>query len=245
MEQRRHEVMPERLRCKCDASMYSFQSTAEIPPLKGFVEQERPVRAIRFGLDITSPGYNIYVSGLTGTGKTTVIKHFLDEIASSLPTPDDWCYVFNFRDPNCPAVFNLPAGSARMFKNEMEELVQHLRTEIPKAFESKEYERSMGALIQENQERQQSLYNRLSEKARGAGFSLELTKVGVSLVPIIHGKTITAEQYEVLDEATKKEIEKRRGELQQDINAFLRQVRDINRESRDQVNGLNRKIGLY
>ncbi len=245
MEPGQFELPPERLRCKCDATMFSFQSTAEIPPLKGFVEQERPVRAIRFGLDITSPGYNIFVSGLTGTGKTTVIKRFLDEIASSMPTPDDWCYVHNFGDSNSPTVLSLPAGSARMFRNEMEELVQHLRTEIPKAFESKEYEKSMATLIQENQERQQSLYNLLAEKAHGKGFTIELTKVGVSLSPIIHGKPITAEQYEVLDEGTKKEIERRRAELQQDINSFLRQVRDINRESRDQVSELNRRVGLY
>ena len=240
-----YRLRPEQLRCRCDGSMFTFRSTAEIPPLKGFVKQERPVRAIRFGLDITSPGYNIYVSGLTGTGKTTVIKRFLDDIASSMPTPDDWCYVYNFRDPNSPLAFSLPAGKARMFKYEMDDLVEHLKTEIPKAFESKEYERSMNALIQENQERQQSLFNQLAEKARALGFSIELTKVGVSLVPIIHGKAITPEQYEVLDEATKKEIERRRAELQQDINAFLRQVRDVNRESREQVNELNRRVGMY
>jgi len=240
-----YRLTPEQLRCRCDGSMFAFRSTAEIPPLKGFVKQERPVRAIRFGLDITSPGYNIYVSGLTGTGKTTVIKRFLDDIASSMPTPDDWCYVYNFRDPNSPLAFGLPAGKARMFKYEMDDLVEHLKTEIPKAFESKEYERSMNALIQENQERQQSLFNQLAEKARALGFAIELTKVGVSLVPIIHGKAITPEQYEVLDEATKKEIERRRAELQQDINAFLRQVRDVNRESREQVNELNRRVGMY
>lgn len=241
----KYRLSPAQLRCRCDGSMFAFHSTAEIPPLKGFVKQDRPVRAIRFGLDIASPGYNIYVSGLTGTGKTTVIKKFLDDIASSMPTPDDWCYVYNFRDPNSPLAFSLPAGKARMFKYEMDELVEHLKTEIPKAFESKEYERSMNALIQENQERQQSLFNQLAEKARTLGFAIELTKVGVSLVPIIHGKAITPEQYEVLDEATKKEIEKRRAELQQDINAFLRQVRDVNRESREQVNELNRRVGMY
>ncbi len=82
-----HELAPESLRWTCDPSVFSFKTTAEIPPLKGIVEQERPTRAIRFGLDITSPGYNIYVSGLTGTGKTTVIKTFLEEIAAKMPSP--------------------------------------------------------------------------------------------------------------------------------------------------------------
>ena len=146
------------------------------------------MRAIRFGLDITSPGYNIYVSGLTGTGKTTVIKMFLDEIAATMPTPDDWCYVHNFRDPNSPLAFNLPAGRAKTFRAEMDELVRHLKAEIPKAFESKEYEQSMSAIVAENQEQQQTLFNELPEKARGQGFAIEVTKVGVTLVPLVDGQ---------------------------------------------------------
>jgi predicted ATP-dependent protease len=240
-----YELSPEKLRWNCDPSQFSFSSTADLPPLRGIVEQERPIRAIRFGLDITSPGYNIYVSGLTGTGKTTVIKMFLDEIASSMPTPEDWCYVHNFRDPNSPTAFNLPAGQAKKLKAEMEELVNHLKSEIPKAFDSKEYEQSMNSLIAENQEAQQSLFNELSEKAKGQGFAVEVTKVGVSLIPIINGRTISAEQFEVIDEAVKKEIERRRADLQQEINNFLRQVREVNKTSREKVMDLNRRVGLY
>ena len=113
MSAKSKELSPESLRWTCDPSVFSFKTTAEIPPLQGIVEQERPIRAIRFGLDITSPGFNIYVSGLTGTGKTTVIKTFLEEIAAKMPCPDDWCYVYNFRDPNCPTILNLPAGRAK------------------------------------------------------------------------------------------------------------------------------------
>jgi predicted ATP-dependent protease len=239
------ELAPERLCWTCDPAKFSFASTADIPPLEGIVEQERPVRAIRFGLDISSPGYNIYISGLTGTGKTTLIKLFLDDIAKHLTTPDDWCYVHNFRDVNCPTVLNLPAGKAKLLKEEMDELVHHLKSDLPKAFESKEYEQSMNALIVENQERQQTLFNELSEKARSQGFAIEVTKLGVSLIPILHGKQLTPEQFEVVDDNTKRDIEKHRTELQQEINAFLRQVRDVNKASRDRVNELNRKVGLY
>jgi predicted ATP-dependent protease len=245
MNLQNYELPAEKLRWCCQHDGFEFKSTEEIPPLQGFVKQERPIRAIRFGLDIGSPGYNIYVSGLTGTGKTTVVKKFLDDIASQLDTPDDWCYVYNFADPNSPIAFNLPAGRARMLKFEMDELIRYLREEVPKAFDSKEYERSMQVLMQKNQERQQALFEQLSQKARSVGFSIELSKMGVSLIPLIKDKALTPEQYEVLEESTKKEIEKNRAELQQDINSFLRQVRDINKESRDQVDELNRSVGLY
>ena len=245
MDKNPHELAPEQLRCDCDPSSFKFSSTAEIPPLKGFVAQERPVRAIRFGLDIHSPGYNIYVSGLTGTGKTTVIRKFLEEIAVTMPTPDDWCYVYNFRDPNSPVAIHLPAGRAKNLKAEMEELVAQLKREIPKAFDSKEYEQSMGALIAENQAQQQALYNQLSEKARQEGFALEMSKMGVSLVPLLNGKPVSAEQFEVLGDETKQEIEGRRSALQSDINNFLREVREVNKASREKVNELNRRVGLY
>ena len=245
MNRHPRELAPEQLRCDCDPSCFRFSSTAEIPPLKGFVAQDRPVRAIRFGLDIHSPGYNIYVSGLTGTGKTTVIRKFLEEIAVAMPTPDDWCYVHNFRDPNSPVAIHLPAGRAKNLKAEMDELVSHLKREIPKAFESKEYEQSMNALIGENQAQQQALFNQLSEKARQEGFALEMSKMGVSLVPILDGKPVSPEQFEALEAETKQEIERRRTALQSDINNFLREVREVNKASREKVSELNRRVGLY
>jgi predicted ATP-dependent protease len=245
MKENTNQLAPGCLRWTCDPAIFCFKTTAEIPPLKGIVEQERPTRAIRFGLDITSPGYNIYVSGLTGTGKTTVIKTFLDEIAAKMPRPDDWCYVYNFRDANCPTILNLPAGRAKILKAEMNELVRHLRTEIPKAFESKEYEENVNGLLRENQAMQQLLLDRLSEKARSQGFDIEITKVGVSLLPVIDGKPISSEQYESLDQEAKKQIESRRSGLDQDIQSFLRQIRDVNKNSRDKVNELHRRVGLY
>jgi lon-related putative ATP-dependent protease len=245
MNRKGNELNPENLRWTCDPSAFSFTTTADIPPLKGIVEQDRPIRAIRFGLDISSPGYNIYVSGLTGTGKTTVIKMFLDEIAAKLPCPDDWCYVHNFRDENCPTILNLPAGQAKVLKSEMGELIRHLKSEIPKAFESKEYEESVTRLLQENQGVQQILLNQLSEKTRSQGFEIEITKVGVTLVPILDGKPLTADQYQVLDAKAKAEIEMRRSGLDSEIQAFLRQVRDLNKESRDKVADLHRRVGLY
>ena len=239
------ELSPESLRWNCDPSVFPFKTTEEIPPLKGIIEQERPTRAIRFGLDIASPGFNIYVSGLTGTGKTTVIKTFLEDIAAKMPCPDDWLYVYNFRDPNCPTVLNLPAGRAKVLKAEMEELVRLLKAEIPKAFESKEYEESVNSLLRENQGIQQILFSQLSEKARSEGFAIEISKVGVSLVPMKDGHPIPPDQYETLDAETKKQIELHRARLDQDIQSFLRQVRDANKDSREKINELHRRVGLY
>jgi lon-related putative ATP-dependent protease len=245
MNEKDHQLQPELLRWTCDPSVFHFSTTAEIPPMKGIVEQERPARAIRFGLDITSPGYNIYVSGLTGTGKTTVIKTFLEDIAQKMPRPDDWFYVYNFRDANCPVILNLPAGRAKILKREMEELVRHLKAEIPKAFESKEYEESVNSLMHEAQGNQELLLSQLSEKARSEGFEIEITKVGVSLIPMMENKPISSEQYEALEPEAKKQIEARRAKLDLDIQSFLRQMRDRSKESQEKLSDLHRRVGLY
>ena len=108
-----------------------------------------------------------------------------------MPRPNDWCYVYNFRDPNCPTILGLPAGRAKTLKAEMGELVRHLKTAIPRAFESKEYEESVNRLLRENQVRQQELFGQLSEKARAEGFDVEISKVGVSLLPVMDGKPMT------------------------------------------------------
>ena len=245
MNVKQYEVTPDELRWTCDPSIFSFKTTADIAPLDGIIEQDRPIRAIRFGLDITSPGYNIYVSGLTGTGKTTIIKNFLEEIAAKMPRPDDWCYVYNFRDSICPTILNLPPGRAKAFKAAMDELVRNLKREIPKTFESKEYEETLGRMLKTNQEQQQALYDPLSEKARAEGFAIEVTEVDVSLVPLVNDKPMVSEQYEAMDADERKRIEQKRADLNPEIQAFLRQVRDINKESRDRVEELRRKFGLY
>jgi len=245
MDLKGYEVSREKLRWVCDASIFKFKTTADVAPLKGMIEQDRPVRAIRFGLDIDSPGYNIYVSGLTGTGKSTVIKNFLEEIATGMPRPDDWCYVYNFKDPASPTILNLPAGRAKAFKSAMNELVKSLRQDIAKAFDSKDYEENMNRLLQKNQETQQALFNRLSERARKEGFAIDVSEVGVSLVPMQNEKRISAEEFESLDEEERQRIEKKRDDLNPEIQSFLRQVREINKKSREKVGELRRKVGLY
>ncbi|MBN2243073.1 MAG: AAA family ATPase [Acidobacteria bacterium] len=245
MSTKPYTVPPDKLRWNCDPSIFSFKTTADIAPLKGIIEQERPIKAIRFGLDIASPGYNIYVSGLTGTGKTTIIKMFLEEIAAKMPRPDDWFYVHNFKDPASATILSLPPGRARAFKAEMSELIRNLKAGIPRAFESKDYEESIGRLMRKNQEAQQALFEKLSGKAREEGFAVEISEVGVSLALLADGKPMAPERYETLGEEEKKRIEAKREELNSEIQSFLRQVRDINKRSRDKVAELRRRVGLY
>src|SRR5215471_16087575 len=117
------EVPAEALRWSCDPSLLPFTCTAEMTPLEDFIGQERAIRAIEFGLGVNKPGFNIFVTGLTGTGKTTIIKAFLKKMTSQprpmefdLRAPEDWCYVYNFVDPDRPQALKIPRGWGKMFK---------------------------------------------------------------------------------------------------------------------------------
>src|SRR3990167_1029645 len=156
------QVPLERLAWRCDPSLLPLACTADMTPLEDFVGQERAMRAIEFSLGVNKPGFNIFVTGLTGTGKTTIIKAFLKKIIDQkrLPEedarfPEDWCYVYNFNDPDRPQALNVRRGSGKILKRDMETLVQTIQREAKKTFESEDFARQRQATVEQMQKKQQ------------------------------------------------------------------------------------------
>ena len=110
MAKNNFEVPLEKLKWTCDPRQFMFNNTSEVPPLEGTIGQERGVDAIDFGLNIKTPGFNIYLAGISGTGKTSTIKSYVEKLAQTQEIPPDWCYVYNFSNPDTPLSINLPAG---------------------------------------------------------------------------------------------------------------------------------------
>ena len=121
------EVPVQLLRWRCNPELLGFDTTKECRKTDAIIGQSRAVKAITLGLEIESPGYNIYVAGMTGTGKTTTIKNLLGQLDLKKPIPSDICYVHNFKDPDTPRVVMFPAGTGRKFQKDMDDLVAHLR----------------------------------------------------------------------------------------------------------------------
>ena len=121
----RFEIPAESLRWNCDPSLLPFACTSDMVPLEDFIGQERAMRAIEFGLAVQKPGFNIFVTGLTGTGKTTIIKAFLKKVTAERTAPpddssfpEDWCYVNNFTDPDRPQVISIRRGWGKVLKRD-------------------------------------------------------------------------------------------------------------------------------
>src|SRR3970282_2163558 len=127
---KKYTVPAEQLNWRCDLSFLPFTSTSEMTPLEDFVGQERAIRAIEFGLGVNKPGFNIFLTGLTGTGKTSIIKAFLKKVTgeriaqqADSHAPKDWCYVYNFADPHRPQALRIRRGTGKGLTADMEQLV--------------------------------------------------------------------------------------------------------------------------
>jgi ATP-dependent Lon protease len=151
-EKRFPEVPVEKLRWRCPPESLHFETTDEIEPCLDIIGQERALRAIRLGLQVESLGYNIFVVGLVGTGRNTTIKCLLEEIDKAGKIPDDICYVNNFKDPDQPKCVTLPAGKGKVFKKDMEDLIEFLKKEVPLIFESEDYQKKRRELVEKHRE---------------------------------------------------------------------------------------------
>ena len=143
-------LKPDALRKICPPESLPFEGTDELKPLEEVVAQDRAVQAIAFGVGIRSEGFNLFVLGPGGTGKTTAIKRFLASEAAKLPTPPDWCYVNNFADPQRPRALCLPSGRAHLFQADCERLLEELKAGLPRAFEDRKSTRLNSSHIQKS-----------------------------------------------------------------------------------------------
>jgi hypothetical protein len=139
------------LRKGCDPNFFPFKNTSEIEPLQGIFGQERAVKAMEFGLKVRIRGYNLFMSGMTGTGKTSFAENYIKKIAEQGKVPEDWCYVYNFDKPIQPTAMNLPAGLGKVFQKDMDDFIKVLMLEISKAFDSEDYEREKTDIVKEYQ----------------------------------------------------------------------------------------------
>ena len=246
------KVPAERLTWRCDPSLLSFACTADMTPLEDFVGQERAMRAIEFGLGVNKPGFNIFVTGLTGTGKTSIIKAFLKKVTTDKsppkddsPFPEDWCYVYNFGDPDRPQALNIRRGWGKILKRDMEVLVQALQREAKRTFESEDFARHRQVTTEKMQRQQQEIMETLVEEARKGGFALRFSPSGMALIPLKNGKPMQEEEYLSLASDEKKALDEKRSEIEKSVEEALREAKKLEREIVAKLESLEQEAGEY
>lgn len=240
------ELSHEELRVRCPLDVFGFSTTEEIEPLsKGIIGQDRVAKAAHFGLRIKSPGYNLFFVGVTGTGRTTYARKVAQEVALTEPTPPDWCYVYNFKNPSRPIALSFPPGLGKEFRKDIEELLDELRVRIPKAFEGEEFEAKKRLVLKELQEQVNELMEALNREAELLGFALKRTPTGFINVPLVDGREMTQEEFNALPPEKRKELEARSLELHERTMQVMREVQRLERETRERIKRLEKELCVF
>jgi len=222
-----HKLAASELRYTCNPEVFKFKNTAEIEPLDEVIGQERAVHAIDFGLNMNSPGYNIFVTGIEGTGRTTIVRDITSKYAQSLPTPCDWCMVNNFHDEYRPKAIPVPSGSAVLLSKQMNRLIHMLKSKLPKAFESASF-REKSAQVQEKfQAEEKSLFQKLEQSAQQKNLVINKASSGYQTIPVQDGKPMTREAFQALSDQKRKKIEADMQALQAEMDTTLREINKI------------------
>ena len=150
------EVPAHKLNTVCDPDSLGFETTAEVEHLDGTIGQERAMSALELAVDIEADGYNLFVSGVPGSGRNTALRSYLDKVASAKPNPPDWGYVYNFEEPSQPLAISMTCGMMRQLGQDMDQLTSACRREIPRAFDTDDYSHRIEEVMQEIQEKRQS-----------------------------------------------------------------------------------------
>ncbi len=228
-----------------------FRTTAELEPIRGLIGQKRAFKSIDFGLKVNSKGYNIFVAGRPGSGRTTYVLNKIKEVAKSLPSPSDWCYVYNFKEPSKPIALEFAPGKGRKFTKMMEDLIEEFKVLIPRAFEKAEYEDAKTVLVKEFQERVNQLMDELKKWALEQGFVIKRTPQGFVNIPIVeeedeNGNKKTREMKQEEFEQLPEEEQKRLQEISEKVSSktieVLREIRFLEKELQKKIKKLDTQI---
>ncbi|MBP2635159.1 MAG: putative ATP-dependent protease [Firmicutes bacterium] len=239
------ELPVEKLRFNCDESALNFTTTETVPPLEVMIGQERAVKAVEFGLFTKNPGYNIFMSGLVGTGKITYAEAAVKKVASKQEAPYDWCYVNNLETPGQPIALALPAGMGYIFKQDMQELIEDLKTDIPKVFSSDDYEQAKAGLVKQYQQQRSVMVEEFTQYAETQGISPQWSSTGFVGLPMVEGKALEPEEFQQLAKEQRDAIEKNLFAVHEKGMEVVRRIQMLERSTREELKHLDVKIGLF
>ncbi len=233
---------PEKLYRVCDPATLGFRTTEEIADFDEILGQPRAVEAMRFGIDIRREGYNVFVLGPQGAGRYTLIGEFLRRAAAAEKTPDDWCYIFNFAEPHKPRALRLPPGRGQPFKAAMARLVEDLRASIPAAFEAEDHLARRNLIEGELKGRHEQEFQALREEAGRRQLALGQSPSGFVFVPMKDGKALEPAAFNALGEAERDSYGDRIREMEERLEALLRQSQSWQKESLEKLRALNEQV---
>lgn len=240
----KYRLSSDKLKLVCtekDAALF-YDPEQEGDELDGLIGQEQGIRSLTFGLAMEAPGYNIYVTGPQGTGKSTCTMKIVTDFAVAGKEPEDWCYLNNFDIQDQPLAVSLPAGQGRVFQRDMEVLVEDLKVFIPKAFQSSVYEKKKTSIVESLQNKMDSLFQRMEEVAAENSYTLQQIPPRIMLIPMKDGKPIPKEDFDSLPQEEREKMEERGRFLGQKLDEALREGQKYENKAKEAIAQLEQSV---
>ena len=247
MRKKLPEVPVSELRAHVDPKSLSFESTASLqPPTERLLGQERASDAIKFGMGMKESNYHIFIAGPSKAGLTYAARTYLEEQARQEPTPPDWCYVYNFKEPDKPKSLKISAGQGKELRKDMQEFIKSLQTKVSEVFDSDDYQ-AKGEELQQGFERyRRESIDGLSRLAKEEGFMLQVSQVGMVIIPATkQGQPLSQEELAQLNEKEKQRLRKKSEELQEKMKETVKKMRDAEGELKGKRDELKREIAHF
>ena len=239
-----NELSYKDLKFNYDPEFFKFNDTSEITSTETEIGQERGIKALEFGVNVDIKGYNLYLEGPGGVGKTMYAKNYLSTIAKKKKTPCDWCYIYNFDNPNEPIAVSFPAGNGKQFKETMDTFIKEIRQDIKSTFNNDDFEKEKKLIRQEFEEKKAALLEKLNTEAGKYSFQVKSTQNGIYMMPVVDGKTIEEEEFDKLDEKVKNEFEEKSAVVQQAIMDAISKIKEMERASDKRLEEWQANIAL-
>ena len=240
----KNELSYRDLKMVCNQNMFNFETTEELEPINDGIGQERGIKALEFGINVNVKGYNLYIEGPSGVGKTMYTKNYLDSISSKKKVPNDWCYIYNFQNPNEPIAISLPAGQGKEFKENMDGFIKEVKKDIKKTFNADDFEKEKALIKKEFEEKREAVLSELNEKSQKQGFQVKSAQNGIYMMPMVDGKAIQEEEFDKLDENIKQQYEEKSAIVQQQIMDAISVIKHIERQSDKKVSEWQSNVAL-
>lgn len=240
------ELKPEELRAVYEPDALGFETTAELVSLPDqVIAQNRALHALELGLGMKDHDFNIYVSGQPRSGRTAMIRNYVEKLAATEKTPPDFVYVYNFTEPEKPRALCLPTGQGKVLRDDMAELIKTLKIQIPEIFESEDYSNRRESLVHQFTQERNNILKELDQRATDEGFILNISQAGMMIFPGKEGKPLSEEELKALTDAEREELRHKSNALHNEMNDALRKIRRMEKDFQQAEKKLDQDVALF
>jgi len=214
----------------CPLSSFKFKTSNELETYNGIIGQERALEAVKTAMQIYQRGFNLYVCGNVGMGKTAYVLSVVNKLAKNQEIPNDICYIYNFDNPNEPLALSLPTGQGRTLKEDMNKFTSTIRDELTRTFSSNDIKKKKKVIVNQYEQKKSEIMKKFDEYTTSEGFKIKTTETGIYFSPIYNGNVLNEQEFNNLDDSIKKTFEEKSPKIQAETMEVMKKIEMLDKE---------------